>query len=355
MKNIIVILIACLLLFTACVQRNETPNTQISPDTSPTSEPMAKVSDFFPFSGNIYNKYMGTGNEYASYETYVDYVKGNIMQVREINPGTVMTFVYQIDGDVLKKVFLKEETYYRYNFTSSSNENEIIIKSPIKEGTSWTLGNGLTRSITAVDTKIETPSGKYTALEVTTDSPQSTIKRYYARNIGLVKTEFTSKETSSTVTSELEKTELNTPLKQKIILYFPDFPKERIAYTDTYIELYSNEDIITKIQEELKKVPVNSELTKVLSTGTIINGSSIDEEKGTVTIDFSPQLITEMNAGSSLEGMLLQCITNTFGDYYQKDKVIITIDGKLYESGHMMLEPGQYFTVDKSNTVKYSG
>ena len=45
--------------------------------------------------------YKGIGNEYAEYETYVEYIKDNIMQVRNINPGTSLAVVYELkDGEL---------------------------------------------------------------------------------------------------------------------------------------------------------------------------------------------------------------------------------------------------------------
>jgi diadenosine tetraphosphate (Ap4A) HIT family hydrolase len=60
-----------------------------------------------------------------------------------------------------------------------------------------------------------------------------------------------------------------------------------------------------------------------------------------------------MNAGTSLEGMIITSITNTFGGYYQTSKVKITLDGKPYESGHFLLKPDEFFTVDTENSYEY--
>lgn len=65
-----------------------------------------------------------------------------------------------------------------------------------------------------------------------------------------------------------------------------------------------------------------------------------------VYLDFSKELVSEMNAGSAYETMILQCITNTIGIYYGVHKVYITIEGKSYESGHIAKKKGEFFTVD---------
>ena len=59
-----------------------------------------------------------------------------------------------------------------------------------------------------------------------------------------------------------------------------------------------------------------------------------------------------VNAGSGYEGMILQSIANTFGGYFNTDKVILTIDNQLYESGHFAFQEGEYITVNLDNTVK---
>jgi hypothetical protein len=52
--------------------------------------------------------------------------------------------------------------------------------------------------------------------------------------------------------------------------------------------------------------------------------------------------------------MILQCVANTFGGYCGVGKVILTIDGGLYESGHIALQKGEYLTVDTQNCLPLS-
>jgi hypothetical protein len=59
-----------------------------------------------------------------------------------------------------------------------------------------------------------------------------------------------------------------------------------------------------------------------------------------------------MNAGSGYEAMILQCITNTLGNYYNTDQVYITIEGKPYESGHIVMKKGETFKVNYDNVIK---
>ena len=59
-----------------------------------------------------------------------------------------------------------------------------------------------------------------------------------------------------------------------------------------------------------------------------------------------------MNAGAGYELLILQSITNTLGDYYGVKEVNITIDGKLYESGHILMKKGETFKVNYDKVVQ---
>src|SRR5674476_606551 len=168
-----------------------------------------KASDYLPFTKDVYMKYKGTGNEFAAYNTYVQFAETDLMQIRKDNGGTVSVIVYQLIDGAIKKVFTQGETYYHYDYTSSRNDDEIILKEPIKVGTSWKLKDGSVRSITSVNKQIKTPVGDYNALEITTKRKDTTERDYYAKSIGLVKSEFLDNNGSVSITSELEKVEKN--------------------------------------------------------------------------------------------------------------------------------------------------
>lgn len=356
----IILMIMSLTVFSSCGSGGNNGNNQKPPEkakppesSQPPVQTEYKVSDFFPFTKDLHIKYKGKGNEYAEFETYVEYVKDNIMQIRNINPGTSMAFVYEIGGGMLKKVFSKGEVYYKYDFTSQKGDEEILIKEPVKVGTEWTLKDGAKRSITSTDKEVSTPLGKYKALEVTTLWPDSTIHEYYAKDVGLIKRDFTPKNSKDSVTSEIEKLEKDVPFKQTLRFFFPNVAKDKIYHIDRVIESKTNEDMKFKFQKELKTIPEGSGLSKVLTINTQVLGTVVDDKKGTVTVNFSPHLISEANLGSSAELMMLQSIANTFGSYYQSGKVIITLDGKPYSSGHILMKPGEFFKVDIEHTVPY--
>jgi hypothetical protein len=231
---------------------------------------------------------------------------------------------------------------------------EIMIKEPIQVGTSWKLDDGSIRSITSIEKPISTPFGNYNTLEITTQRPDSKNIDYYSKNLGLIKTVFSNNESNNLVTSELEKYDSNVPLKQSVNFYFPDFDNNQVVYQPRTVEFFTNENINSKLQKELNLPPSKQNLIKTLSDNSKILDIKLSSNNDIITVNFSKELTQEMNAGSSLEWLILKCLTNTFGDYYSKEKVIINIEGNPYSSGHLLKAKGEYFEIDKDRTVKYS-
>lgn len=365
MKRIFIILTLCVMLLSACgsngsTDQNATSTGTTAETTTPGTQASsgnlvseAKVADYFPLAGDVHMKYKGTGNEYAEYETYVDYVRDNVMQVRKNNGGTEVVIVYKIKDGALISAFSRGETYYKYDYTSMSEGEDVLLKEPLAVGTAWIAKDGSERSITAVDKQIETPAGIFSAIEVTTKIKDATDKDYYVKGTGLVKSEYNLNDASMKVTSELEKVEKDVAFKHNVRFYFPQFDKDRIVYIEREIAIKTNEDMKLKFQEELKLIPETGGLAKTLTKNTQILSYKLDDEKDTVTVDLSSDFVKEMNAGTSFEGMLLNSIINTFGDYFMKSKVIILIDGKPYESGHIVMKQGEAFDVKKEGIIQF--
>ena len=114
---------------------------------------------------------------------------------------------------------------------------------------------------------------------------------------------------------------------------------------------FSTNDITKSIFEKAFKDLPKGNLGKVLGPNVKIKSLYLNKDNR-VYVDFSKELVSEMNAGSGYESMLLQSITNTLGTYYGVDKVYITIEGSPYTSGHIMMKKGEFFTVDLKNSVE---
>ena len=135
--------------------------------------------------------YDGEGNEYATFDVYVDYVSDDTIQFRTNNGGSELIEVIKKNSDNLTRNLFRGEVYYRENLTSKEDvDKDIILKDPVKKGTTWALPEGGNRTITDVEVSVSTPIGNYDTIEVTTSGNDGETKEYYAKDLGLVKREF---------------------------------------------------------------------------------------------------------------------------------------------------------------------
>lgn len=149
---------------------------------------------------------------------------------------------------------------------------------------------------------------------------------------------------------DLKNKETDFAENQSINLYYPNIDDEKYYFKTVELEIDKDGDVANIIVQAYKANVIKG-TGKVLSENVNINKIFMDEE-GILVIDFNKELITEMNAGSSYEEMILHSIANTFGQYYEADKIAITIEEKPYESGHILLQKGEYIKPDYANTVK---
>ncbi len=328
------------------------PKASVEPSVPAGAEELS-VAGYFPFKTDVHMTYRGTGNEYAAFETWVEYVGDNAVQIRKNTGGTILAMVYVIEDGALKLVFSQEETYYRYDFTAERTRSEVMIMEPITVGTTWKLDDGTTRAITATDADVTVPYGTFKALEVTTERDDSVTKFYYVQDMGLVKTEFTTKGTSPMiVTSDLEKYEEGSPLSENARFYYPDFSGEGLKYINQSVEYNTGDSFLAKLEKAFKNPP--SGLGPVMSDGAAIRSIMYDRSTGVVTVDFNKTFVTEMNAGTSYEGMILSSIANTLGSYFQTDKIQITLEGGPYESGHFLFNTGNYLPFNPEDAVEHT-
>lgn len=357
MKKLL-ILICLVLSFTLAIgcSANNNINAEGTPTAgnatpsvaSPTSgENQLKIQDYFPIKENVKYTYEGKGNEFAFYTVYIDYTSENKVQQRVNNGGTEMAKVLEIKDGKLTLVFIREEVYYRENFLKAeSNADDVLLMEPLKQGTTWTLKDSSKKTITNISADVTTPSGNYKAIEVTTEGKNGKTVDYYAKNVGLVKSVFNPGE--SEVSSTLSKIEENVELKKTVNFYYPNLNDEKIYYQAKELSFKTN-DITKMILEKAYKDIVNEKFQKAFTTNTKINSLYLNKDN-MVYIDLNSAFINEMNAGAMYEKMILQSVANTFGHYYDKDKVILTIDGKLYESGHILMKKGEFLKVSDEGT-----
>ncbi len=355
---LIVIFVSVLLFSTSCGKTTETPPktdpkvTEMPtglPDNneSPTDKEPLTVEDYYPFTSDKKYIYEGEGNEYASYTVYTDFVDYNIhrVQTRTNNGGTESIKVMEMKDGVLSVLYAKGEIYYRdhlLNAKTTKKDKEILLMEPLIKGTQWTLTDNRKRFISDTEVEIQTPLGKYNALEVTTAGPNDVIKDYYAPNVGLVKTVFSSGNTE--VSSTLSEIKKDAPFSKVIEFYYPNQDGKIIIEGKT-LSFHTNDSSRIKIQESMREKAPREGLISLISPNTKINSLYLGKDN-IAYIDFSKEFIDEMNLGASYESLVLQSITNTIGNYYGVQKVYLTVENKPYESGHILLEKGETLKVN---------
>lgn len=166
-----------------------------------------ELRTYFPLTQGSSWEYEGEGNEYASFTREVLFAEGNRGQIWENNGGTASTAVFETSADAVTRINSLPETYEPGNMLRQEpKENTPILKAPLEVGNKWTK-DGVDREIVALDAVVSSPAGTFEdclKIKITnTEAPEAVVYEYYKQNVGLVKREFISGET--TVTSTLAK------------------------------------------------------------------------------------------------------------------------------------------------------
>ena len=315
------------------------------------SNPELTISDYFPFIADTIYDYEGIGNEFAEQKVYFEYIEDDKAQLKIINPATNMVKVLEYGDGALTEIYYEGEFYHIENLLNIKDEqSNVLIKEPLIVGNSWTTPDGYNRSITGLDVEINTPMDSFEALEVTTDLGEGKIqKHYYARDIGMVANVY---EDGHGKVETLLKSMNNESLKTAIEIYYPLNSEINTVYTMGNIDFYTNQSL-AKLLENLMKNPPSNDLMSILPDAATINSIKLDRITWTLKVDFSEELLTDMNAGSSLETEILKSIVNTLGRFYDVENVYISVGGKPYESGHYAITDDEFFRVNVEEIEMY--
>jgi hypothetical protein len=353
-KNVSLTFILLFTLMLGCNSKNATSqvqNTNINNKAAVIKDAASEsISDYYPLKENARYVYTGEGMEYASSNIYVDFIKDNKIQERIINGGTTAGQVFEIKNGELRMLDSVGEFYYRDDLTEGQGQMaDILLKEPLVTGTSWLSSTGKKKYINSTDAEVTVPYGTFKTIEVVTEDGDSKIYDYYAKNVGVVKRIFNFKD--SKITVSLEKILEDAKIDQTIKFYYPEYNKNLIVYKKIKISLKTNEQIKDYFEKYFKEKPI-ADASVVLSKKTKINKLYLNRDENKVYVDFSADFAKDMNLGSTAEAMTLQVIANTLGDYYNVDKVHITVDGKDYESDHIVINEKNPAKVNLENTME---
>lgn len=170
-------------------------------------------------------------------------------------------------------------------------------------------------------------------------------------------------ETSNGDTSEpsTDKSQLNTntddtkPIvetkENKLVrLYFYDVINDNIVFFDDTVEV-TNKALTTALVSALKH-PTNNIVTPLLPETISLKSAKLDKENNLLTIDFPADFVSKLNLGSGPESKTIQALVNTMGYNYKVNNIIITLDGKPYSSGHILMSEGESFKVSLDDAIQ---
>ncbi|WP_208558611.1 GerMN domain-containing protein [Marinilactibacillus kalidii] len=366
LKTLLVLSLSGLVL-AACSPASEPETTEQDP-TESTSEPVDTDSnadtdtddqstlsqnllDWLPMKEDTTFVYDGEGDEFASFKVYPQFIHSDTLQFSESNGGTTNVKLYEYSENEVREVFVRDETYFRDDLadtglSSEQEDFEILIQAPVEIGKSWESPSGSISEISDANVEIDTPSGTYSALEITRTLDNQTTKLYYAKDIGLVQ-KVSEPDSDSPVTSSLSEIQADTKEEIPFSLYELNEMATALTTKDASLVLSTNDPARLQLTEILNG-ETDDMTIPTLTDNAMINYLYLGNDQ-IVHVDFSEELVTEMNAGAGIESLLIQSLVNTIGSLYQVDEVLLTVEDQPYASGHLSFEEGQTMSVDLSN------
>jgi len=303
-----------------------------------------RVEEYFPALQNVRFTYEGIGNEYATYISQVEFTAGNKLQTRVDNGGTIVSKVYKWESGKLTRVLTTEEAYVRENLLNATEkESEVLLQEPLTLGTTWEAKGGQ-RSITGVNVSISTLSGTYQALETTTQGMEAKTMDYYVKGIGLVKSVFQPGENE--ISSSLAEVKTDTPYLQVVRLFYPGSDGTGRYYREVQLSLPTNKTL-AEAMEEAYKSPAGKQAGSVFPPDAkiLLLGKNA---QNVLQLDMNQAFAAKANANPAYEKAVLSCVADTFGELFQTDKVLLTIEGKPYQSAHLTLSQGETLAVEQT-------
>jgi hypothetical protein len=304
------------------------------------------IMEYFPFTPDTLVVYQGMPDESMNQMTFAGFIEGNTMQRVVQHQALMTTEVFRYANGELRLTYANPVAYDFINVMDEPPSlNYLLLKEPLAVGTSWSMtGGGDTTEIVSMEEEVITPYGDFTAMKVvTTYQNGEKLISYYAKGIGLVKqTVFwdDNVEMSYALHTILEDTRAEVAMG---LFWFDeievDYADERVIFS-----FATNDDILGLLAETIKAEGEN--YTPVITPNTRFISASIDNSTSTLTLDVSGEFISEMNLSAPEEEIMLQQLANTLGNFFQVQRFIMTVEGKIYKSNNFEFIEGGFLLVE---------
>ena len=145
-----------------------------------------RVSDYMPDKPMV--KIFDGGFEGAGSVEIIDVIKGEYYQKKIIDTGTMGVAVYRVNKDGYRLVYRDGETEkLKENYIDEKSNNDLILlRSPIKKGISWINNDKSTYKILSVDEKIKVMDSEMETVKLRYRKNGHEYYIYFAKGMGIV-------------------------------------------------------------------------------------------------------------------------------------------------------------------------
>lgn len=284
--------------------------------------------DYLPPKANSIYIYKGVDNDTFTFKRYIEYINDDKIQIKFDNGVNSFINVYEYSPDGIKLCYYTGTSLYHQDLTTHTGcINNYLIKEPIAKNNIWILSDGSKRCITNINIKVQTQFKLYdSAIEVVTtakNDSQFSIN-YYVLGIGLVKSVYYINK-KGFFSFELEDILEDTPYSKKVKIHYPDKNLNTIWSVDKSIVFNTNDNPSIVFSKEFESPPKG--LLSLINRNTVINQMNYNLNNNSVSIDFSKDILINLNSSSEYNTLFYYSIYNTLKDFYNTDDILINIEG----------------------------
>jgi hypothetical protein len=337
--------ILCVALISGCGsgRRNAAPE----PDPAATADPVTvcEIAEYFPLLEGALYKYTGIGDDELNQEMFTLFANDTGAQILTSTPSYEVTDVFRIEDGALKVIYNDLNYFYDNLLGTKDVRHMTILQEPFELGRAWGFNpDGAIAEITSLNAPVSTPYGEFEALEVTIRHHDDYIQRdYYARGVGLIQISYVIYGVDKTmklteITRDASKTVEVDICKVNVTL-------DRLEWERRPFTLSGNMDM-AEYWNALLKAPLPIDYQPLLPGDSRILSLSVYWNEVLLTVDLSEDYVRSVGAGAGIESAALQALANTLGNFYNVTRVEILLDGSGYESGHILMDEGEYWDVE---------
>ncbi|QUG41610.1 hypothetical protein KD050_20465 [Psychrobacillus sp. INOP01] len=206
MKNLLVMLIPIIFLFSCTNEQSSEPHESSKAQTQIGIEEGTNLKHYF-LKDNSTAKFKGVGNEYATFTLKTHYLYDNYVATYEDNGGTVTRRYYKISPTQITLINEQSEAYEEANPSleelKTMEDISVYLELPLEVGNEFN-GWRITSATTTVETDLQTFENVIVLEKI--DEQGNLMRKYFAEDYGEIQRDYVSNtsEDPFTVSSVIE-------------------------------------------------------------------------------------------------------------------------------------------------------